>query len=93
MVAATISEVRKNFKSYCDEVESSGAPLRITRRGAQDMVLISEEEWDAIEETLWFAEDPNRMERLRQSERDEASGRVTEFASVADLRKAAMADA
>ncbi|WP_020177692.1 type II toxin-antitoxin system prevent-host-death family antitoxin [Methylopila sp. M107] len=60
------SEFRQNLASHLDEVVDSRAPLLVTRRGGRSVVVISEEEWRGMEETLHLMSSPRNAERLLQ---------------------------
>ena len=86
MATATFSNVRSEFKKYCDAVCQNAEALTITRERGENVVLVSEREWESIQETLFFTDSENRMNRIRKSEGDLAAGRTHRFADVADLR-------
>ncbi len=55
MKILTITKARKNLSALVDETNSSHQPVHITgKRGGA--VLISEDDWSAIEETLHLLE-------------------------------------
>lgn len=65
MSAVTASEARANLYRLIDEVGSSHAPLLITgKRG--NAVLLSEDDWNAIQETLALLSIPGMRESIRE---------------------------
>lgn len=52
MLAANFSTVRENLKSYCDKVTDQGETLIVTRKDEKNVVLISLEEYNAIQKKL-----------------------------------------
>jgi len=63
MNTVTYSEARNSLKSICDQVQASHDVMRIVRKNG-DVVLLSAEDWDSIEETLHLANLPGAIERI-----------------------------
>ena len=65
MSAVTASEARANLYRLMDEVAESHDPLLITgKRG--NAVLVSEADWNAIQETLHLMSIPGMRESIRE---------------------------
>lgn len=65
MSAVTASEARANLYRLMDEVAESHDPLLITgKRG--NAVLLSEADWNAIQETLHLLSIPGMRESIRE---------------------------
>ena len=64
MKAMSASDFRKSLAKAMDRVNSDHEPLLVTRTGGSNAVLISEEDWAGIEETLYLLESPRNAERL-----------------------------
>ncbi|HET8700315.1 MAG TPA: type II toxin-antitoxin system Phd/YefM family antitoxin [Nitrococcus sp.] len=64
MTAITASEARANLYRLIDEVASSHRPLLISGK-RNKAVLISEEDWAAIQETLFLLSVPEMRESIR----------------------------
>lgn len=86
MVSATASEVRNNFKSYLDMVNEDSEELLIIRERGANAVLISEDDWRSIQETLLIYEDVKVLDSMRRSLKQMEDGDVMEFASPRSLR-------
>ena len=67
MNTKSYSYVRRNLASVLDEVCKSRAPLTITRQGGKDVVMMSREEYEALEETLHLIRCPKNLTRLQAS--------------------------
>jgi prevent-host-death family protein len=65
MKVVSFSEARNKLKALCDEVRASHKPVHIHRRGGDDVVIVSADDWEAMEETLHIASIPGASERLR----------------------------
>ncbi len=64
MSHVSYSELRANLASYMDEVCESRAPLLVTRQNARSVVIIAEDEYDAMMETLHLLRSPANADRL-----------------------------
>jgi len=65
MPTLTATEARKRLYSLVDEVKESHEPIQIVgRRGSA--VLISEEDWRAIQETLFLTSIPGMRESIQR---------------------------
>jgi prevent-host-death family protein len=65
MTAITASEARANLYRLIDEAASSHQPLLISGK-RNKAVLISEEDWTAIQETLFLLSVPGMRESTRE---------------------------
>ena len=76
MTSITATEARKRLYSLLDEVASSHEPIEITGRRT-NAVLISEDDWRAVQETLHLLSIPGMRESILEGME----------ASVADLEQ------
>jgi prevent-host-death family protein len=65
MTTLSASEARKRLYSLVDEVKDSHEPVQIVGKRSS-AVLISEEDWKAIEETLYLASIPGMRESIKK---------------------------
>ncbi|CAN5693350.1 hypothetical protein BH24ACT22_BH24ACT22_11490 [soil metagenome] len=65
MTAITASEARANLYRLIDEAASSHQPLLISGK-RNKAVLLSEEDWTAIQETLFLLSVPGMRESIRE---------------------------
>jgi antitoxin YefM len=70
MDAATYTQVRKNFAAVMDRVCDDHAPLIITRQNERPVVMMSLEDYNAIEETLYLIKSPKNAARLAKALQD-----------------------
>ncbi len=80
MEAITYTEFRKSLKGRMDDVQTSHAPLLITRQKGGDAVLVSREEYESLQETLHLLSSPNNAARLLASIEQANAGQLTERA-------------
>jgi antitoxin YefM len=67
MDAITYSSARANLASTMDRVCSDHEPLIITRNGEQSVVMLSLEDYKALEETAYLLRSPANARRLLNS--------------------------
>jgi antitoxin YefM len=61
------TEFRQNMASHFDAVCESRAPLVVTRQKGQAVVVLSEEEFEGMQETLHLLKSPRNATRLMKS--------------------------
>jgi antitoxin YefM len=65
MATITATEARRRLYQLLDEVAMSHEPVQITgRRG--NAVLVSEEDWRSVQETLYLLSIPGMRESIRE---------------------------
>lgn len=65
MAAITASEARANLYRLIDETATSHQPVLITGR-RNNAVLVSEEDWVAVQETLYLISIPGMRESIKE---------------------------
>ena len=65
MTDRTASEARANLYRLLDETAESHKPIRITGK-RNNGVLVSEEDWAAIQETLYLLSIPGMRESIKK---------------------------
>jgi antitoxin YefM len=70
MEAATYTQVRKNFASVMNRVCDNHDPIIITRQDARPVVMVSLEDYNAIEETFYLLRSPANAARLNKALQD-----------------------
>ncbi len=72
MTTISATEARDKLDSLMDEVMDTHQPITITgKRG--NAVLVSEEDWNAIQETLFLLSAPGMRESLREGMEEDLS--------------------
>jgi antitoxin YefM len=74
MRAISYSEARENLKSVIDQVVADSTPIAITRQRGKGAVLVSEDDWASIEETLYLLRSPRNAARLLDAVRGFEAG-------------------
>ncbi len=65
MSTLTASEARAKLYRLIDEVAQSHVPVRITGK-RHNAVLVSEEDWAAVQETLYLLSVPGMRESIKE---------------------------
>ncbi len=65
MTTLSASEARKRLYSLVDEVKETHVPIQIVGKRSS-AVLVSEEDWRAIEETLYLTSIPGMRESIKK---------------------------
>jgi antitoxin YefM len=89
MSHVSYSELRANLASYMDEVCDSRTPLVVTRQNARSVVILAEDEYEGMLETLHLLRSPANAERLLRSIDEADAGRVTTRELIDDKSKPA----
>ena len=67
MNAVTYSQVRSNLAKTMDKVCDDHSPIIITRKSQRSVVMISLEDYQALEETAYLLRSPKNARRLLES--------------------------
>jgi prevent-host-death family protein len=62
----TVSQVRANIYNVMDETAQTHKPILITGK-RNNVVMLSQEDWNAIEETLYLNSIPNMAASIQES--------------------------
>jgi len=65
MTAITVTQARRNLFNLVDEVAESHEPVHISGKRAS-AVLISEEDWRCVQETLYLCAIPGMRESINE---------------------------
>ncbi len=75
MRAITYSEARQKLAPVIDSVVDDKAPIIITKKGEKAVVMISLEEYEALEETAYLLRSPVNARRLLESVQELEAGK------------------
>ena len=67
MDSVSVNKFRDNLKSYIERVVSEHSVLKVTRRSGEDFVVMSAEDWEREQETLYVLQNQNLMRQLTDS--------------------------
>jgi antitoxin YefM len=78
MNAITYSQARANLATMMDKVCDDHSPIIVTRKNQRSIVMISLEDYQALEETAYLLRSPKNVRRLLESIAELDSGGGTE---------------
>ena len=78
MTHVSYSELRNNLASYMEKVCDARSPLFVTRQNARSVVLMSEDDYEGLMETVHLLKSPANAARLLRSIKDANDAKVTE---------------
>ncbi|KJC34499.1 type II toxin-antitoxin system prevent-host-death family antitoxin [Bradyrhizobium sp. LTSP857] len=76
MANVSYTELRSNLAAYMDQVCDDRAPLVVTRQNARSVVMISEEEYEGLIETVHLLKSPANAARLLRSIKEADEGKL-----------------
>ena len=73
MTSISITKVRANLYQTVSEVNESSRPITITNNRGKNAVLVGEEDWKAIQETLYLNSIPGMSQSILASKEENLS--------------------
>ena len=64
MTAISVTKARENIYQLLADVNAGSQPVTITNNRGKNAVLISEDDWNAIQETLFLNSIPGMVESI-----------------------------
>ena len=74
MITATYSDLRSNLKDSLDRVVRDSDNVIVNRGGGSAVVIMSLEEYEAMQETAYVMSQPDLVEAIRQGDDDVKNG-------------------
>ena len=73
MTATTLTRAQKNLAQLVSDVNENGIPVIIAADSGENAVLVSEDEWNSMQETLYLYSIPDMVESIKAAEREPLS--------------------
>ena len=70
----SVNRFRKHLREAVEGVVQDHDPLRVTRRGGRDFVVVGAEDWERERETLHILENRSLMEQIARSSKTHKEG-------------------
>ena len=67
MDTISVNKFRDTLKDCVEKVISQHNPLKVTRRNGEDFVVVSAEDWEREQETLYVLQNSNLMRQIANS--------------------------
>ena len=86
MFATNFTNVRNNFKEYCDRAVNDSEPIVVTRKGDKNIVILSLEEFNNLQENMYIFGNREYTERLLKSKKqiEEGKAKIRELIQIED---------
>ncbi len=67
MDTVSVNKFRDKLKDCVERVISQHTPLKVTRRNGEDFVVVSAEDWEREQETLYVLQNSDLMKQISDS--------------------------
>ncbi len=67
MDSISVNKFRENLKSFVEHVVSEHLPLKVTRRSGDDFIVLSADDWEREQETLYIMQNSDLMKQIAAS--------------------------
>ena len=67
MDSISVNKFRDNLKSVVEFVSNRHEPVKVTRRSGQDFIVMSAEDWEREQETLYVLQNSDLMQQIAVS--------------------------
>ena len=67
MDSVSVNKFRENLKSFIEQIVVSHVPLKVTRRTGEDFVVLSAEDWEREQETLYVLQSTSLVSQIADS--------------------------
>jgi antitoxin YefM len=74
MESTTVNKFRDGLKTFVEQVVRQHMPLRVTRRNGADFVVMSAEDWERDQETLYVLQNSSLMHQIAESSATHKNG-------------------
>jgi antitoxin YefM len=67
MNAVSVNKFRDNLKTLVEQVVKNHEPLKVTRRAGDDFVVMSADDWEREQESLYVLQNTDLMQQIAKS--------------------------
>jgi len=67
MNSISVNKFRDNLKTYVEQTISEHKPLKVTRRAGEAFIVMSAEDWEREQETLYVLQNSSLMKQISES--------------------------
>ncbi len=64
----SVNQFREKLRHFVERVIQEHQPLKVTRRNGEDFVVISAEDWEREQETLYILQNQSLMQQIADSQ-------------------------
>lgn len=74
MDTVSVNQFRDNLKTFVEQVVNNHTPLKVTRKAGDAFVVISADDWEREQETLYVLQNTSLMKQIADSLATHSSG-------------------
>ena len=67
MDSVSVNKFRDNLKTFVERIVTEHTPLKVTRRSGEDFVVVSADDWEREQETLFILQNKSLMKQIAAS--------------------------
>ena len=67
MDSVSVNKFRDNLKAFVEQIVTDHVPLKVTRRSGDDFVVLSADDWERDQETLYVLQNNSLMKQIANS--------------------------
>jgi len=67
MDSVSVNKFRDNLKKFVEQVVNQHEPIKVTRRAGEDFVVVSAQDWEREQETLYVLQNSDLMKQIAAS--------------------------
>ena len=75
METISVNQFRENLKAFVEQAVSKHEPIKVTRRAGEDFVVMSAEDWEREQESLYVLQNNDLMQQIVNSLSTHNSGK------------------
>ena len=80
----SVHDFRSHLRDAVEKVVEDHVPLRVRRPGGQDFVVVSAEDWEREQETLYVLQNKSLMEQIERSLKNRLSSNAALSVRIVD---------
>lgn len=74
MDSVSVNKFRDNLKTYVEQIVTEHVPLKVTRRSGEDFVVVSADDWEREQETLYVLQNEILVKQISASLKSHTKG-------------------
>lgn len=67
MHTISVNQFRDNLKTFVEQSVSTHTPIKVSRRAGDDFIVMSAEDWEREQETLYVLQNSSLMQQIADS--------------------------
>lgn len=67
MDTVSVNQFRDNLKTFVEQVVNNHTPIKVTRRAGEAFVVVSADDWEREQETLYVLQNSSLMTQISKS--------------------------